>query len=372
MVKRLICLVMLSAGPVAATDHLEVASDETTEETPVTTDPADETEAPLTVRHVAPASAEPDAELRLEVVVAGSVEVTAWIDGVKKAVTGEGDSYVLVIPAAQVKPPDVRYALEVRRGEARWTFAAPEAPHRVQVADGGADPHGRDLDRASDARAIAVHASFAYGSFGPGGVSVLEPSGLARRVSIDDFLWQVEGGASYRFHGLVHELGLGLRVARGRSPSRTIAVADALDPAAFDVGLEAGVANLALRLAPGLYGGPWTLLGHSDRGFACGAGGTLRLGEAYGDHFEIRGGFIREWGAEASARGLLLPVEWLGFGATAELTGAPRGETLGVGFTGDLAVFPGAGFALSARGGYQTRLGLSGGPVVGGGVRGAF
>jgi len=272
---------------------------------------------------------------------------------------------------------ELEYAIEIvwEGGRRESIFASREAPYRVLVDEDPEFDVVAELDADADGRRNVIYGDFTWGNWGAAPTTVLEPSPLGidvpRRVEVPDRLWTTGIGYRHRFHHTVHHLGLRLEGMRAEVP---VDGQLGREPVARGYNLLRG--DLALRwwryglltLEPaiGFYGGD-----------AVGGGEvSLRFGRVYGSGLQVGGGWLEDVGGRFFSRvelgGAGTEVPWLRVGSTFAITDAPNPGRWGLQATADLRIDPGAGFTLRARGGYQTRMGGTGGPIVGGGADYAF
>jgi len=269
------------------------------------------------------------------------------------------------------------YAIELERSDgARVSlFASRRAPYRVLVEPNDETDVSAELEADVDGRHDVVFGGFTWGDWGDAGTTVLEPSDIGfevpRRVELSDHFWSSQLGYRHRFHGTVHHLGVRVAGMRGEVPIEGQLGAD---PVRRGYNLVQG--DLAIRWwryglfivepAIGFYGD-----GAVGGGYA-----SLRFGRIYGSGLQVGGGWLEGVGGRFFSRvelgGAGTVVPWLRGGSTFALTDAPDPGRWGLQATADLRIDPGAGLSLRARGGYQTRMNGTGGPIVGGGVDYAF
>lgn len=308
----------------------------------------------------------------------GLTSVDLWVSGQGVSpmqASGEGWYRGELTPADGVTALDYAIELVWKDGRREPVFASRKAPYRVLVEEDPEIDVVAELEADADGRHDVVYGDFTWGDWGAGSTTVLEPSDLGidvpRRVDLPDRFWTTGVGYRHRFHGAVHHLGLRLEGMRAEVPVQG-QLGD--EPQARGYNLVRG--DLALRWwrygllvvepALGFYGDS-----------AVGGGEvSLRFGRIYGSGLQVGGGWLHGVGGRFFSRielgGAGTDVPWLRAGSTFAITDAPDPGRWGLQATADVRIDPGAGFTLRARGGYQTRMDGSGGPIVGGGVDYAF
>lgn len=301
----------------------------------------------------------------LVVVIAGQVREIAF----RRAATGP---YVAVVPAADVRPPGLAYAIELETvdGERVAVFASREAPHDVQIAEPMADARERALLQRLDGRRSVVSVTAELAHFGNTDSQVTPagaPGAPLTTTKIADQYWRTEAGYTYRMLGVVSEFGIRIGVVRGRS-----VVPNQPDASKYDVGLNYGAPTVRVRATDWLHVEGELLTSITEVGFSMGGGGAVLLGDPYGAKLTLGFESIQVFGTRGYSRMDLPATSRVTVAPIVEVTDMPHSSKTGVRLLAEVRADVGAGVMLSARGGYQARDAASGGPGFGLGAAYAF
>lgn len=268
--------------------------------------------------------------------------------------------YAAVIPADQVRPPSVEYAIELEdlAGTRHAAYAARDDLHSIEVVEERADAQERaELARVGGRRSV-FSASGEYVSFG-------QSQDQLTGAEINDWYYRVEGVFTYRFLRTVSEFGIRGGVVRGRSP-----VPDAQD--STKVGLNYGSPWARFRVTDIVHVDAQLLTSLTEKGFSGGVGGALHLGDVYGSELVLGFESIQVFGTRVYSRVDVATRTPFKLSAVVEATDTPHANRFGVRLYGEIGADLSSGFFLAARGGYQARDSASGGPSAGVTVAYAF
>lgn len=290
---------------------------------------------------------------------------------------GSNGPYVAVIPASDVRWPELSYTIEMELvdGTRKTVFASRRNMHRVEVPENLMDVRERALSARLDNRRSVFKARAEYVSFGKSDATETDPStGVTSPVQVDDYYYRVEGSYTYRPLRVVTEFSLRAGVVRGHSPVAIDTEANKGKSLAerSKVGLNYGAPTVQFRLADNWHLEGEFLTSVTEVGFSVGAGGALLIGDPYGSRLKVGFETIQVFGTRfyseldirASDRVILTPI--------VEVSDMPHADKYGVRLIGQIGVNLGHGFELAARGGYQARKSTSGGPSGGGTLSYAF
>jgi hypothetical protein len=366
----------------ADTDEPAIVAEEAAAEEPA----ADEKPAaskPVRVHHRPVALAAADEPLGLMISVEGEIEQAHVVYRV-----GSGKLHGLAfgrandpqwkvsLPASALAVGGFGYAIEIAvlvdgELERRAVFASREALHRVQVTEDSADIVERRLLARADGRRSEVSAFGEWVSFGESVfVETDTPTGAPRRQLRRDGWWRVEGRYDYRFFGFAHSLGMRAGVIRADAP--VPAREDAVGDERFEAGFNYVAPEVRLRYHEVFHMDAGLTASVSDDGFAFGGSGALHVGRLDGMRLTLAMEGLQRLGIHAAVKVQLPIADWLALTPTVALTNYPAADRLGLRLLSDVTITPGAGFTITARGGYQTRVADGGGATVGGGLGYAF
>jgi hypothetical protein len=271
---------------------------------------------------------------------------------------GDKAAYVAVIPAEDVRPPGVAYAIEIEQTDgARYTaFARRDAMHDVAVAEDYGDLTEQALLAQVGGRRSVFSSSFDFVSFGS--------TTTTGANSVSDGYWRAEGAYTFRPLRFIVEFSIRAGVVRGTSP------VPGLDPTAPDyadktkVGLNYGAPTVLIRLMDYVHLEAELLTSVTEVGFSAGGGAAVHIGEVYGSKLVLGVESIKTFGTRAWARLDLVRPHWR-VSPIIEITDMPHADRAGVRLLTELALDVGAGFGIAARGGYQARDFKTGGPALG-------
>jgi hypothetical protein len=268
--------------------------------------------------------------------------------------------YAAVIPADQVRPPSVEYAIELEdlAGKRHAAYAARADLHSIEVVEERADAQERaELARVGGRRSV-FSASGEYVSFG-------QSQDQLTGAEINDGYYRIEGVFTYRFLRTVSEFGIRGGVVRGRSP-----VPDAQD--STKVGLNYGSPWARFRVTDIVHVDAQLLTSLTEKGFSGGFGGALHLGDVYGSELVLGFESIQVFGTRVYSRVDVATRTPFKLSAVVEATDTPHANRFGVRLYGEIGADLSSGFSLAVRGGYQARDSASGGPSAGVTVAYAF
>ncbi len=295
-----------------------------------------------------------------------------------------GGGYVAIIPAAEVTPAGILYAIELVpvNGKRQPVFASRQDPQTIAVLEDRADTRERALLTRLHGRRSVVTMSGEYVRFGTTtatspipcgqGQSSCSP-GQLRTPSVSDQFWRVEGGYSYRPLRAVAEFGLRIGVVRGTS----LVEEPKLDESKFKVGLNYGEPWVRFRIFDSWHVETSALTSITEVGFSVGGGLTTMIGDVYGTHLSVGAQTIgvtsnTYFGSRFFTRLDLRVREGLTVAPTIEVTDMPHADAYGVRLYGDVLIDLPHGFSLGVRTGYQARKSTSGGVAMGGTAALAF
>ncbi|GAC1357291.1 MAG: hypothetical protein NVSMB47_10490 [Polyangiales bacterium] len=352
-----------------------------------TADPTSETAQPAAVVSLADPSAVHPALHHAPISVAEphrALELTATIDYpnlVKRALVvyrdgaqaqlhevpflrGEGEAYVAVIPADDVRPPGLAYAIEIEQvdGTRIPAFGQRAALHDVGVADDLADLRERALLDQLGGRRSVVSSSFDWVGFGDTTATGKDGSSAA----VHDRYWRTEAAYTYRPLRAVVEFSIRAGVVRGISP---VPGSNPLDEP--KVGLNYGAPSVLFRIADSVHLEGELLTSVTEEGFSAGGGAAIHLGEVYGSKLVVGFETIKTFGTRAWAR-LDLTRARFRVSPIVEVTDMPHADRAGVRLLTEVAFKLDGAWTVIGRGGYQARDFKTGGPGLGLGLAYAF
>ena len=280
------------------------------------------------------------------------------------------NSFIAVIPAVDVAPPTLAYAIEIETldGTRAPSFASRAAMHNVEILRDGVDAQEETLLANVQGRRSVVSTSGEYVYFGTTDAQVQVAGGpTTTTVPIRDQYYRVEAAYTYRILRTVAEFGIRAGTVRGQS-----VVPGERDQSKDNVGLNYGAPRLRLRAVEWLHFEAEFLTSVTEIGFSLGGGGAILLGDAYGSKLTVGFESIQIFGTRGYSR-LDLPLsKRLTVAPIIELTDMPHADRTGVRLLSELRIELGAGFGLGVRGGYQARTYTNGGPSAGTAVSYAF
>lgn len=285
----------------------------------------------------------------------------------RRASTGP---YVAVVPAAQVKAPQLLYSVEVETldGQRRPVFASRASMFPVSVPPDYDDLREQALLTRLEGKRSEVTASGEYVLFGTTDATLTDPdSGATYVEGIQDRYYRLESGYTYRPLGTVAEFSIRLGVVRGRS-----VVPDESDASEFDVGLNYASPRVRFRINESFHVETELLTSVTEVGFSLGAGGAVLIGDPYGSRLTFGFESVQTFGTRLYTRMDIPASDRVSVAPVIEVTDMPHADRYGVRLLSEVGVDAGAGFRLSARGGYQARTFTSGGPSVGASMAYAF
>lgn len=322
------------------------------------------------VHHAPPSTAAPNEALRIEAAIdfpnlvkrAVLVYRAGGAPQVREVpfLRGNSSDYVAVIPAEDVRPPAVAYAIEVEQTDgARYAvFAKRDAMHDVSVPEDYGDLTENALLAQVGGRRSVFSSSFDWVSFGSSATTT------GSSTTVTDGYWRAEGAFTYRPLRFVVEFSIRAGIVRGTSP------VPGLDPLAPDfsdktkVGLNYGAPTVLVRLMDHLHLEGELLTSVTEVGFSAGGGGAIHIGEVYGSKLVLGFESIKTFGTRAWARLDLVRPHWR-VSPIVEVTDMPHADRAGVRLLTELALDLGSGFGIAARAGYQARDFKTGGPALG-------
>ena len=157
------------------------------------------------------------------------------------------NSFTAVIPAADVTPPTLAYAIEIvgLDGTRAPSFASRAEMHNVEILRDGVDAQEETLLAKVHGRRSVVTTSGEYVYFGTTDAQV-QTAGTATTttVPVRDQYYRVEAAYTYRILRTVAEFGIRAGTVRGQS-----VVPGERDQGKYNVGLNYGAPRLRLRAA---------------------------------------------------------------------------------------------------------------------------
>lgn len=282
----------------------------------------------------------------------------------------QGDEWVAVIPAGQMRPPGVDYYIVAAGPDGRQAaaFASEAMPHRIVVRKSAGDlRRERELSRAEQRRSRFA----ASGEWVDFGARTYEKDGAMREMA--DRYYRIDGSYTYlllayplkafRIGGF-RLLGTSPLVARDDGAQCPGTLDDCDVEAGFKVG---GYAELRFALAEGVEVDTRGTFMATKEGFNVGGRGELRFGVEDGSHVALGAELLADVGSSAFFRLGWDTVPELPMTATVEVLDYPADvRAAGVRLVYGIAhPFPG-GLRLGARVSYQARDELVGG--AGGGL----
>ncbi|HUQ07510.1 MAG TPA: hypothetical protein VM261_33685 [Kofleriaceae bacterium] len=326
------------------------------------------------VRHLPPAEATANAELRLTALVTRASERTLMLRYRPLGATSwsqvefaRGDvEWIATVPALEVVPPGVEYFIaSAHEGKDTPEFASAEKPHRVGVyADAKEERRQRDLGRAGQKRSRA-HVAGEYVSYG---------TRDAGANTIPDHYYRVDADFSYRLLTYpLEEIRFGYTRLEGdvpdspRDPPPACEAGEDVDGCQFDAGFKVGGwFELGLGLAEGVRLDVRGIVVANQESAAPGARAELRTGELDGNHIALGFEYISDVGSAGFFRLGWDTVPEVPMAATVEVTDFPATtRATGVRLMYDLFhPFPN-GLRAGVRLGYAARDQRIGGPTAG-------
>jgi hypothetical protein len=283
--------------------------------------------------------------------------------------------YVAVVPGAHVDRPSIAYAIEIERtdGPTLTVFASREDMQPVEVVGDDVDAREESLVSRLGGRRFVLQATGEYVYFGtspaqvcPGACTASGTQPLVTR-SVADQYWRTEAGFTYRLLRTVSEFGIRGGVYRGTS-----VVPNVSDSSQYSVGLNYGAPWLRLRVEDWLHFEGEFLTSVTEVGFSLGGGASVLLGDPYASHLTVGFEAIDVFGTRAFSRFDVTATRRFRFAPTVEVTSMPHASNAGVRLLMDVTADVGAGWSVTARGGYQARTFDSGGPAAGASLGYAF
>ena len=322
------------------------------------------------VHHAPPSTASPNEALRIEASIDFPNLVKRAVlvyraDGALQPrevpfLRGDKADYVAVIPAEDVRPPGVAYAIEIEEADGKRfsVFAQRDAMHDVAVADDYGDLTERALLAQVGGKRSVFSSSFDWVSFGS---TTTTPSSNS---TVSDGYWRAEGAYTYRPLRFVVEFSIRAGVVRGTSP------VPGLDPTAPDfndktkVGLNYGAPTVLFRVMDYVHLEAELLTSVTEVGFSAGGGAAIHIGEVYGSKLVLGVESIKTFGTRGWARLDLVRPHWR-VSPIIEITDMPHADRAGVRLLTEVALDLGSGFGIAGRAGYQARDFKTGGPALG-------
>jgi hypothetical protein len=278
--------------------------------------------------------------------------------------------YAAIIPAGDVKPPFLAYAIELELidGSRTAAFGSRASLFRVAVPENLAETREKALLTRLGGRRSVVTTVAEYVRFGQTEARVVDAqTGVQSDKSVADRYYRLEAGYTYRPLGTVAEFSIRLGMVRGRAivPGET-------DESKFDVGLNYASPRVRFRLSDTVHLETELLTSVTEVGFSTGIGGALLLGDAYGSHVTFGFETVQTFGTRMYSRMDIAATDRLRVAPIIEVTDMPHADRYGVRLLTEVSADVGGGWTLAARGGYQARTFTSGGPSVAGIVSYAF
>jgi hypothetical protein len=272
-----------------------------------------------------------------------------------------GDLYLAVIPAEDVEPPGLAYAIEIEQtdGATVPVFASAAQMHDVAVSEDVMDTGERALLEHLGGKRSVFSSSFDYVLFGNTTSSTVGAGGQS--ADVRDYYFRTEGAYTYRPLRTVVEFSLRAGVVRGTSP--VPGLTDPNDPRT-KVGLNYASPTVLFRLGDGFHLETEALISVTEIGFSAGGGAALHIGDPYGSKLVLGFETIKTFGSRGYAR---LDIARTRFRVSpiVEVTDMPHADRAGVRLLTELAFKFDQGFDLAVRAGYQARDFKTGGPGVG-------
>lgn len=286
------------------------------------------------------------------------------------------DDYVATIPATELEPGYVEYAIELEGLDGARTpeLGTREAMHRVEVRDDLDDARERALSARLGGRRSSFFASAEYVDFGTSEAETRNASGAVETLAVEDRYFRVEGGYTYRPLRLVSEFSLRAGIVRGQSPVPLGGPPAPGQSAAdrFHVGLNYGAPTVVFRLHDFVHAEGEFLTSVTEVGFSVGAGAAMILGDPYGSRLKLGVEGIEVFGVRFYSRLDIVATPSVTVAPVVEVTNMPHADHYGVRLLGEIDWALTSGFSVAARGGYQARLFTDGGPSAGLTLRYAF
>ncbi len=272
-------------------------------------------------------------------------------------------SYLAVIGPEDVRDGGLSYAIELELpdGQRLPGFASREHPFPVQVQleeDEAAEKAA--LRRVSGLRSTA-RVSGEWVTFGKSTrlVPGTTPDSSPTTQSVDDHYYRLEASYAYRPLRTVSEFGVRLGLVRGTSPHTNG------ESGEKDVGLNYAAPWLTLRMADSVHLGGHLVTGVTEVDFSMGAGADLTFGDPYGSNLSVGFESIQGFGSRYFTKVDIIMSDRLLLSPIIEATNMPNADEYGVRLLAELGVQLNQEFRISARGGYQARNAVSGGPSLG-------
>jgi hypothetical protein len=316
-------------------------------------------QAPLRIHHAPPSTAKPHEafDLAIEILSPHLVKkvVVVYRAGPSAPVLEipflrSGEGYLARIPAEQVAPPGLSYAIELETldGKRVAVFASRAAMHPVQVPDDVDDLRERQLLARVDGRRSLALASFDFVHYG-------------HTEGIDDYYWRSEAAYVYRPLRFVVEFAFKIGVVRGTSP---------VAPGDHKVGLNYGSPSALFRVSDLFHFEVSAVTSITEVGFSGGIGGALHIGDVYGSKLVLGGETVKTFGSRGWAR-LDITRGRLRVSPFVEVGDIPNAKP-GVRLFTEVGYVFANGFNVSGRFGYQARDFANGGPGGGAALGYAF
>lgn len=288
------------------------------------------------------------------------------------------DAWVAVIPGQIVQPPGVEYFIESKGAEAsdETRFATADAPHPVSVIGETELTRTRSRLARHDGERSEFTLDVDYTSFGSRAHRDPETGEVFATEALTDRYGVAELSYRYRTLSLLYDFSFGLGVMRGQRPTyeddgTTLSIADGRPEPGFNYGFGQTTFELHRNFSVE----PRIVLGASQRGFAAGAGGLVRVGRIAGTRLEVGGEVLQDFGNLFFLRFAWDTVERIPMSLEMELGERPDPETSsnGVRLVYKAGYEFDGGLTLHAKVGYASRsTGLDAGFVGGLGVSYGF
>ncbi|MEO7097706.1 MAG: hypothetical protein ABI175_30875 [Polyangiales bacterium] len=273
---------------------------------------------------------------------------------------GNGEEYVASIPAEDVRPPGLAYAIEIEEtaGGKLDAFASTAQMHDVRVEEDIDDLRERALLAQLGGRRSVVSTSFDYVMFGS-----VQPTGTSSTAvePVSDRYYRAEAIYTYRPLRFIVEFSIRIGMVRGSSP---IPNYNPTKPDDVKVGLNYGAPTVIMRLDDAFHLEASALTSVTEQGFSSGVGGALHIGQIYGSKLVVGFETVKTFGSRGYAR-LDLVRQRFRVSPIVEVTDMPHADRAGIRLLAEVAFAFGDGWGVVARGGYQARDFKTGGPGLG-------
>jgi hypothetical protein len=279
---------------------------------------------------------------------------------------GNGEEYVASIPAEDVRPPGLAYAIQIEEvsGGRVDVFGSPAEMHDVRVEEDVDDLRERALLAQLGGKRSVVSSSFDYVMFGN-----VQPTGTSPATvnPVSDRYYRAEAVYTYRPLRFIVEFSIRTGIVRGTSPIPDYAK----DADKSKVGLNYGAPTVIMRLSDVFHLETSLLTSVTEVGFSSGVGGALHIGQIYGSKLVVGFETVKTFGSRGFARLDLVQPRWR-VSPIIEVTDMPHADRAGVRLLAEVAFKMGDGWGVVARGGYQARDFKTGGPGLGVGLSYSF